>query len=457
MSLKEFEYIDESVELLNDITPTLNILSEELISYFEEVLNKYDEEYLNINSRVKSQDSLKEKIIRNKYLNKYKTPEELIHNLSDLIGIRLECRFIEEEKKIYKVLKNYFDKTKDDIYYYNEENENIKIRLDKEQPRKQKNGFEIYRIDGLFIYAKNKINFEIQIKSMVNIFWSDIEHNVIYKNNAYVIMDKFLSDVFSSIKTNLTMIDNQLLSVYKTFSENSNKDKRYKQKAMEKFLAKIAYDTFSEKMKDDIGFTIDFKKSCETIINYSFNKNQEGFDISEDATIKGLIRINEVAKKDIDFNSRIRFGKAPQFEDEFCERLGNFIIAKINCEFIWNLFFRILFEIEPLNNKKDFENFILFIKEKVVPIKHQAKLELNFKKNSKYILNDIYMQVVETLIEIDSIEIVYEENLDNIDNVTRKVINDICKNIDTYKEYKTKKCKYMDCLDKKIKDFINSI
>ena len=28
-------------------------------------------------------------------------------------------------------------------YYYNEENENIRIRLDKEQPRKQKNGFEI--------------------------------------------------------------------------------------------------------------------------------------------------------------------------------------------------------------------------------------------------------------------------------------------------------------------------
>lgn len=453
MSIREFEYIEECIGLLNDITPTLNELSVELTNYFEEVLNKYDQEYLNINSRVKSEDSLREKIIRNKYLKRYTTPDDMIHNLSDLIGIRLECRFIEEEKSIYKILKNYFNTTIDNKYYYNEENENIKIRLDKEQPRKQKNGFEIYRIDGLFIYDKTQIKFEIQIKSMVNIFWSDIEHNVIYKNNAYVMMDKFLSDVFSSIKTNLTMIDNQLLSVYKTFSSN-NKDKDSKQKSMEKFLAKIAYDTFSEKMEQDIGFIIDFKKPCETIINYSFNKNQEGFDISEDATIKGLMRINEVSKKDIDFNSKIRFGKMPEFEDEFCERLGNFVISKLNCEFIWNLFFRILFEVEPLNNKKDFENFILFIKEKVISIKQQAKLELNFKRNSKYVLNDIYMKVVDTLIDIDSIEIIYEENLDYIEYITKKIINDICKNIDTYKEYKEKKDKYLDYIEKRIKDYI---
>ncbi|OXX83163.1 GTP pyrophosphokinase, partial [Paraclostridium benzoelyticum] len=321
-------------------------------------------------------------------LNKYKTPKMLIHNLSDLIGVRLECRFIEEERNIYKLLKSYFNITEDHIYYYNEENENIRIRLDKDQPRKQKNGFEIYRIDGLFLYGDNKINFEIQIKSMVNIFWSEIEHNVIYKNNAYVMMDKFLSDVFASIKTNLTLIDNQLLSVYKNFSGN-NKDKDSKRKSMEKFLAKIAYDTFAEKMEADIGFIVDFKKPCETIINYSFNKEKDGMDISEDTTIKGLKRINEISKKDIDFNSRIRFGKLPEFEDEFCERLGNFIISKLNCEFIWNLFFRILFEVEPLNNKKDFENFILFIKEKVVPIKYQAKLELAFESDSKHVLKDI--------------------------------------------------------------------
>ncbi len=73
MSLREFEYIDEAVELLNDITPTLHMLSEELVKYFEGILNINEQEYLNVNSRVKSEYSLREKIIRNKYLNKYKT------------------------------------------------------------------------------------------------------------------------------------------------------------------------------------------------------------------------------------------------------------------------------------------------------------------------------------------------------------------------------------------------
>ncbi|RDC50723.1 GTP pyrophosphokinase, partial [Acinetobacter sp. RIT592] len=46
MSLREFEYIDEAVELLNDITPTLNMLSEELVKYFECILNINEQEYL---------------------------------------------------------------------------------------------------------------------------------------------------------------------------------------------------------------------------------------------------------------------------------------------------------------------------------------------------------------------------------------------------------------------------
>lgn len=454
MGLKEFEYIQESIDLLNSLTPTLNMLSQELESYFEEILDNNEKEYLNVNSRVKTEYSLREKIIRNRYLKRYQTPEELIHNLSDLIGVRLECRFIEEEKMLYKVLKSHFNITDDKVYYYNQNNDKIKIRLDKEQPRKQKNGFEIYRIDGAFLYSDNKINFEIQIKSMVNIFWSDIEHKVIYKNNAYVIIDKFLTDVMSSIKSNLYMIDNQLSSVYKSFNENTSKNKDLKQKSMERFLAKVAYDSFAEKMEKDIGFIVDFKKPCETIINYSFNKNKEDLGISEDATIQCLLRLNEIAKKQIDFNSKIRFGKNPEFEDEFCKKIGSFIISKLNCEFIWNLFFRILFEIEPLNNKKDFENFILFIKERIISIRYQGKLELHFKSNSKYILNDIYMEVARNLIELDSIEILYEHNLDSINGIVKKEINLICKSIDSYKEYKIKKEKHLQNIGKRIKDSI---
>ena len=138
MSLIEFDFINKSIELLEQLEPTLNMLSEELEEYFTQILNRGNVEYLNTSSRVKSKDSLREKIIRNRYIKKYETAEDLLHNLSDLIGIRLECRFIEDEKKLFKLLKKYLNKTNDHIYYYNDKNENIQIKLCDKQPQKTK-------------------------------------------------------------------------------------------------------------------------------------------------------------------------------------------------------------------------------------------------------------------------------------------------------------------------------
>ena len=447
MSLKEFEFINESVDLLDSLEPTLNMLSLELEEYFKEILNQSNVEYLNASSRVKSKDSLREKIIRNRYIKKFDTPKELIHCLSDLIGIRLECRFIEDETKLYKLLKKYFNKTEDKVYFYNKRNEKIKIKLVDKQPQKQKNGLEIYRIDGLFDYGDKLINFEIQIKSLVNIFWSEIEHKIIYKNNTYLIADNFLNDIMISIKNNLTMIDKQLLTVYNNFQANTNVMKE-KSKNIEKFLAKIVYDTFADKMLNNIGFVVDFKAPCETIIHYSFSKTVEEDDTFGDITLKALTRINEIAKKDIDFNSKIEFEAAPTYEDEVSKMLGEYIIKKINYEFTWNLFFRILFEIEPYNNKRDFENFLLFIKENMLSKTNLYKITDKFNKEDSYeIINDIYKVIVEKIIDIDTIEFIYAENFYKIEEMLTKKINKICKEVNSYEEYLKQRGKYFETIE----------
>lgn len=436
MSLREFDLINKSVELLDGLEPTLNMLSMELEDYFKEILNQSNVEYLNASSRVKSKDSLREKIIRNRYIKKYETGEDLLHNLSDLIGIRLECRFIEDETKLFKLLKKYFNKTEDKIYYYNKKNEKVKIKLSDKQPQKQKNGLEIYRIDGLFNYGDKIINFEIQIKSLVNIFWSEIEHKIIYKNNTYLLADDFLNDMMLSIKSNLTMIDKQLLSVYNNFQTNHKNESKEKRKNAEKFLAKIIYDTFAEKMLKSIGFVVDFKEPCETIIHYSFSKMAQEEETYGDLALKAFTRISIVEKKDINFNSKIKFESEPTYEDDISEILGKYMIKKINYEFTWNLFFRILFEIEPYNNKQDFENFIAFIKENILTEENIAKIEENFSlEESKKVLYDIYKIVVETLIEIDTIEFIYVDNFYKIDELLGKEIDKICKDINSYEEY----------------------
>ncbi len=106
--------------------------------------------FLNVNYRIKSKESLKEKILRYNFYIKYKTPENLVRNLSDLIGFRIECRFIEDEVKIYNDIVKLFDKKEEGGYYSNPLNSSIMLKLDEKQPQRQKNGFEIYKIDGKY-------------------------------------------------------------------------------------------------------------------------------------------------------------------------------------------------------------------------------------------------------------------------------------------------------------------
>lgn len=457
MGLLEFDFIEESIDKLKSMSSTLELIGDELEGYFEGVLDYKEEDYINVTSRVKSESSLREKIIRNRYLKKYNEASNLIHNLSDLIGVRIECRFIEDENKIYRVLRRYFNKTDDKVYYYNKENPNITLKLNEKQPKKQKNGFEIYRIDGKFNYLDRQIKFELQIKSLVNIFWSEIEHKVIYKNNTYLLGDSFLKDMMLSIKNNLTMIDNQLVNVYKNFNTGSFEHLVGKKKELEKLLAKMAHDTFSIKMKESIGFIVDFKKPCETILNYSFNKNEDEIDDSlfGDLMINGLSRINEISKKEINFNQSIVFEKKPVLKDDFCKKLGKYIMGKLNDEFAWNLFFRILFEIEPYNNKEDFENFISFIKMKVISKDSKEQIISAFKDEGEIIIRDMYMSICKILIEVDTVETMYDYNLEKINYIISEVTSSMCRDLESYNNYSEIKEDILNNIETKIGKLFN--
>ncbi|OJT74583.1 hypothetical protein BM530_14870 [Clostridioides difficile] len=74
--------------------------------------------------------------------------------------------------------------------------------------------------------------------------------------------------------------------------------------------------------------------------------------------------------------------------------------------------FRILFEIEPYNNTKDFENFVEFIKENVLLEENREQLLCQFEEDSKLIIEDIYDCIFNSISEIDSVEILYNYNLE---------------------------------------------
>lgn len=437
MELKMFNFIEEVIGRLEEISDELQNESKELEIYFEKLLENKNDGDINVNSRVKSSSSLREKIIRNNYYKKYRSSEEVILNLSDLIGVRVECRFIEDEMQIYKILKKLFNKRNADGYYYNALNENIRLELASKQPQEQKNGFEIFRIDGVYETNHRIIKFELQIKSLVNIFWGELEHKIIYKNNNYRIADGFLKELMGSVKKNLAMIDNQLLMIYNQFNSKNSIDPMMRKAQLEAFLSKIIYDIFSTKMQNSIGFGVDFKKSCETIMKYIFRtRNAENLDEYNKILLKTIDRLNNISKNDVNFNSEIEFERDVHFEDDFSKKIGHIILNSINSEFQWNLFFRILFEIELGNNTEDFETFIKFVRNRFYENNSFSRLEsiLN-KEELESVKNYIMLTIAHCFETVDSIEFIYDNKIEELNEIITSFIDLTCEKVSSYEEW----------------------
>ncbi|WP_138207854.1 relA/spoT family protein [Haloimpatiens lingqiaonensis] len=437
MVLQMFEFIDEVVGILDKWRDDLDHAANNIEKYLEQMIVDDIEGYLNISSRVKSSSSLKEKILRNNYYKKYNQPKELFEHLSDLIGVRIECRFIEDENKMYKLIKKNFNMVHEDGLYYNKLNPNIRLDLRGKQPQTQKNGCEIYRIDGVYEVENTKINFELQIKSLVDIFWGEIEHKIIYKNYNYMLVDKFMKEMMDSIRKNLSMIDNQLLILYNQFNKTNSLDAAVRKHQMEMMLSKIIYDIFSSKIKKDIGFIMDFRKSCDIIMEYIFRTNNaEHLDDYNETLLKTLNRLNDISKDQVDFNSKITFEREIEFNDEFSTVIGESILGNINSDFNWNLFFRMLFQIELGNNAEDFENFISFLKYRFGDKKVFKQLYYHFKEEeADNIRERIIMEIANSFKEINSIEFIYEEKIENINKITMYMVKVICRNISSYEQW----------------------
>ncbi|HAE91696.1 MAG TPA: (p)ppGpp synthetase [Tissierella sp.] len=443
MKLELFDFIDETLELIEERKESIENVANSLEKFFTDSFFIKDH-FLNVNYRIKSPESLREKILRHNFYIKYKTPENLLNNLSDLIGFRIECRFIEDEEKIYKDIMKLFEIKCENGFYTNHLNSNILLQLDEKQPQKQKNGFEIYKIDGKYCKDGNCINFELQIKSLVNVFWGEIDHRVLYKNFNYMLTEDFFRDIMSSIKDNLSMIDRQLMLVYNHLNGMDASNSLNKKVQLQALLSKIIHDIYIVKIRQEIGFVVDFKKSTDVIVNYIFMKG--GPEESENYSVnflRILNRLNEIGKNDISFNRYINFEREIFFNDDFTRKIGSRILEIINKDFRWNLFFRIIFEIEEGNNAEDFEGFMIFIRYRFY---ENLMLKLENKDMEEYEKDEIINYVMENIATAFSKEI----DIDFLSDCSIKSLNynigNLFDKIDSFMDWKENKEKISEAI-----------
>jgi ppGpp synthetase/RelA/SpoT-type nucleotidyltranferase len=202
------DFLNENIEVYKKlqilyketIFKTLEIPTEELVKLFGKLLDEkaqeysllsknsaYPSPYFQIKERVKKEDSFYEKLIRKdiglliaKRFSILSDPTILesrkaeiinaIKEIDDLIGLRIVTELKEDCNNVYKLLLNsteFFQKNQ------------ISFSEIEAQPKKMRNGLEIYRIKGKY---QNVYSFELQIKSKIEEAWGDMDHSLFYKD-----------------------------------------------------------------------------------------------------------------------------------------------------------------------------------------------------------------------------------------------------------------------------------
>jgi putative GTP pyrophosphokinase len=150
--------------VIEEIVARLNVIRQ-----YKKVHNDRDPiEY--IFSRVKSEDSMKEKLKRKGF---EVTLENALTKIYDAAGIRIICSYIDDVYSVVEMLKKYSD---------------LKLIKEKDYIKNPKeNGYRSYHLVfevPLDIAGEiHPVFIEIQIRTIAMDFWSNLEHQMKYKHD----------------------------------------------------------------------------------------------------------------------------------------------------------------------------------------------------------------------------------------------------------------------------------
>lgn len=424
-----FKYVDDVVDYYRTTRPQFKEIAKQLKTKLEEIVVSRSEYTLSVSERVKSPDSLREKLIRNSYYRLHTTKEEIVASIQDIIGLRIECKFTEDEAYVYSLFLDLFPDTDDQIYYYNKEYPNIRFKLSEQQPVKQKNGFDIYKIDGRYEDRDIHVNFEVQIKSMIDMFWSEIEHRIIYKNPSYFMAQEQVAQAMMSIKENLDMIDRQLHSLYKRYKREDNAQLYYRKEMIQSLLSKLVHDIFARKMKSELGFVVHFTQICDSIIEYIFVVNNAAqMEDYGRVMMDTFYLTGNLSKQEISFREPIELERELKTKNGFIDTMAVTIQRLVNVDFNWHLYFVILFHLEGGEASECLETFLRYYKGRLASNGAVDRLREVFpKEKAAQIKRDLMTEMAYVFRRHADISLLFKEGIDALSGALSKTVANIVK------------------------------
>lgn len=183
-----------------------NNLEKIMKSLQRETKEKYGYDMINtVTSRIKTPQSILNKMQRKKYALNYKN---MIDSINDIAGVRVVCPLKSDIKKIKRLLKEIPD---------------IDIIEEKDYIRKpKKSGYSGYHLimEIPVNYKEHDIlvKVELQIRTMAMDFWATVEHKARYKTkNKISFFDSKKLSLYAKI---LNLMDNKIVRIYKKQQKN---------------------------------------------------------------------------------------------------------------------------------------------------------------------------------------------------------------------------------------------
>ena len=370
MKLDLFSFIDETMAYYKSKSAIYQYAEGKLNQFFSDEFLNGEDPVISLRSRIKAEDSLKEKLIRNQFYLQYEAGKDAISHLTDLIGITMQCRFIRN-------------------------------------------------------------------KSLVHAFWSEIEHEVVYKNPDFILYDQFNKDMLGAIRDNLDVVDRQLEIMYDEISHQSKQTQiGMDEVGFKQFVARSINELVNRKMRESVGFTSDFKKCSAMIAQYVYVRDFINGEHNKERMMDYLETLNMLATSKLDLSEEIHLEREHQTNDEFCRIFAKYWQEQLNSNFQWHIFFAMLFSIQPGSNIDDFTDFCIIIKRLLIEPNWYRNTFKQFDDDKALaIQNELELVLANALVAIDDIEIVHEDKVYLCMQTFRHYVTQLENEYDDYKEF----------------------
>lgn len=303
---------------------------DEFVEYFNSKQSSNNKIKEKVVSRIKTSDSLREKLKRKNYfseeivnLDQHEALNFLKSKIKDLIGFRVNCYFKEDEEAVFNGLKSYLI------------NDGFQVYIDQDP---QKNGHPIFKMH--CSKGKSDFNFEIQVKSLLHDVWGEVEHKIIYKARDYDSRSTLKEQLIESLWKILEGADEQLIKIFKSRVD----EKKIKQELFYMITSKgksneiLAqhYDNFFilterasnfiESIDEYIGYYLLKKKNDFKLKDIRQELHKSTDTIKKNIDVYKLEKVCEIAKNIYDFDE----------PDQFISFLLNEISSKIENDSLYD-------------------------------------------------------------------------------------------------------------------------